>query len=65
MKEIACFTCKDKLQKDHIALNKKLIGRNTQKFLCLVCLAEYIDCDVDDLIVKIEEFKELGCALFG
>lgn len=30
----------------------------------LDCLAEYLDCTVQELLDKIEEFKEEGCKLF-
>ena len=33
-------------------------------FYCLDCLAEYLDCTVQELLDKIEEFKEEGCKLF-
>ncbi len=64
MKKIKCRLCNAKLPKDHIALNKKMIGRQVTKFFCLPCLADFLDCSEDDLLVKIEEFKEQGCALF-
>jgi len=28
------------------------------------CLADYLGCTVDELLDKIEEFKEEGCTLF-
>jgi len=28
------------------------------------CLAEYLGCTVEELLDKIEEFKEEGCKLF-
>ena len=64
MIKVVCMNCNNKLKKDYIALNKKLLGRHIIKFMCIDCLAEYIDCTVDDLLVKIEEFKEQGCVLF-
>lgn len=64
VKQISCFMCNKFLEKDHIALNKKLLGRHVEHFMCLNCLANYLDSNVDDLLVKIEEFKEQGCALF-
>jgi len=64
LKDIVCHLCGSKLQKDHIAINKKLLGRNIYKYFCLDCLADFLDCMVDDLLVKIEEFKEQGCVLF-
>lgn len=59
-----CRYCKKKLEKDEIALNKKLLGRSIKEFMCIVCLADYLDCSDDDLRVKIEEFREQGCTLF-
>lgn len=64
MKKMTCDLCGDHLQKHCIALNKKLLGRNISKFLCFNCLAEFFGCTHEDLLVKIEEFKEQGCTLF-
>lgn len=60
---ISCF--KQNLDKDTIALNKKLLGKNIKEFYCLDCLANYLGCTAEDLIEKIEEFKEEGCELFN
>jgi len=65
MDEIRCCICKADLEKNHIALCKKLLGRTINKYMCLSCLAEYIECTEQDLLIKIEEFKEQGCTLFG
>lgn len=64
MKKNFCFQCDILLEKDHVALNKKLLGRKVEKFLCIDCLADYLVCTKDDLLVKIEELKEQGCGLF-
>lgn len=64
MSKISCMYCGVILNKDYIALNKKLLGRNIEKFMCINCLADYLACNEDDLLVKIEEFKEQGCSLF-
>ncbi len=64
MKTVLCHLCGTKLEKDHVALNKKLLGRQMKKFFCLSCFADYLSCSEDDLLVKIEEFKEQGCGLF-
>ena len=63
MKKI-CDECGRPLSKDEVGLNKKLISRETEVFLCIDCLSEQLDCDVYDLQIKIDEFKEEGCALF-
>lgn len=60
-----CKYCGNKLKKDWIALNKKLISKDIKEFVCLNCLANDFDCEIEDLEIKIEEFKEAGCSLFG
>lgn len=66
MCSINCISCyKKNLNKDTIGINKKLLGENLKTFYCMDCLATYLDCSVDDLIEKIEEFKEEGCKLFN
>ena len=60
-----CEFCDNELDKDEIALNKKLLGRSIKKFMCIICLADYINCSEEDLLVKIEEFREQGCGLFA
>jgi len=64
MESVLCQYCNVLLSKDIIALNKKLLGHNIQRFMCLSCLADYWDCSEEDLIIKIDEFKEQGCTLF-
>lgn len=60
-----CVMCgKEHLNKDTIGINKKLLGEDIENFYCLDCLAEYLGCTVDELLDKIEEFKEEGCKLF-
>lgn len=60
-----CVACgKRPLDKDTVGINKKLLGKDITKFYCMDCLAEFLDCTVDDLLEKIEEFKEEGCTLF-
>ncbi len=64
MKIKKCRICGVELKKDWIALHKKLLDVNAKEFLCISCLADTIGCEVQDLEVKIEEFKEEGCILF-
>ena len=60
-----CISCgKEKLSKDEIGLNKKLLGLNVKTFYCINCLANYLNVTVEELLDKIEEFKEEGCTLF-
>lgn len=63
--EKECLACRKKpLDKDTIGINKKMIGNQVKTFYCMDCLADYLGCSVDDLLDKIEEFKEEGCTLF-
>lgn len=63
--EIECLACgKKPLDKDTTGINKKLIGKNIKTYYCMDCLADYLGCTVDDLLEKIEEFKDEGCVLF-
>jgi hypothetical protein len=59
-----CRDCDRVLTKDEVALNKKLISPDVQESQCLDCMSESFGCDVADLKIKIDEFKEQGCTLF-
>ncbi len=60
-----CYICgKTPLSKDEVGLVKKLIDKKSTKFYCLHCLADYFEVTEEELIAKIEEFKEEGCTLF-
>lgn len=65
MKKMTCKLCfKTPLSKDEIGINKKLLGNNIDSFLCLRCLADYLECTEEELLDKISEFKDEGCTLF-
>ena len=60
-----CVICgRNHLEKNTIGINKKLLGEKIENFYCMDCLAEYLECSVDELLDKIEEFKAEGCKLF-
>ena len=59
-----CTDCGKLINKDEIALSRKLIDLNTEEFFCLACMAENFGCNEEDLKIKIQEFKEQGCTLF-
>ncbi|OPY55982.1 MAG: hypothetical protein A4E55_02303 [Pelotomaculum sp. PtaU1.Bin035] len=64
-KKAKCYLCDKELEKNEVGLSKKLLGRNITRYYCISCLADYLDISVDDLLSKIEEFKEQGCRLFS
>jgi uncharacterized protein YlaI len=60
-----CVICgKKNLDKNTIGINKKLLGKDIENYYCMACLADYLECTVDELNEKIEEFKSEGCTLF-
>lgn len=66
MENKKCYVCgKSPLTKNEIGLTKKLIDRNTLYYYCLSCLAEYLEVTEEELVAKIEEFKDEGCTLFN
>ena len=64
MKNKECSLCGRELKKDWIALHRKLLDVDAKEFYCISCLADTFSCEVEDLEVKVEEFKEEGCTLF-
>ncbi len=64
-KTFKCSTCdKNPLDKDEVAICKKILGRNIDAFYCLDCLAADLQVSKEDLLDKIEYFKNEGCVLF-
>lgn len=51
--------------KEIIGINKKLLGRQQNEFLCIECMAEAFECSEFDLWEKMHQFKEEGCTLFS
>ena len=65
MKKTDCFICdKGNLTRNEIGLNKKLIGQDVKKFHCIDCMAEYLEISTEELLERIQEFKDSGCTLF-
>jgi len=64
MKNSKCYLCETKLDKTAIGMNKKLLGREVKRFLCLSCISNHLEISVDDLLSLANEFKEQGCELF-
>lgn len=64
-KKASCVSCgKEALEKNEIGINKKLLGAQVESFYCMDCLADYLGVSVQDILDKIEEFKDQGCKLF-
>ena len=65
-KSYDCYACgKHDLPRNDVGLNKKLLGKEISQFMCLDCLASYLEVTPDELRKKIEEFKAEGCKLFS
>jgi len=64
-KQVNCAYCdKEKLSKNEIGLNKKLIHPQIERMMCLTCMAAYFETTEEELKEMIERFKQQGCALF-
>ena len=50
--------------KETLAMNMKLFGRNTNKFLCKKCLMKEYEWNNNDWNALVEDFKCQGCKLF-
>lgn len=62
---VKCVACgKKTLTKNEIGINQKLLGTDIKTFYCMDCLADYLEVTVQDILDKIEEFKDEGCKLF-
>ncbi len=60
-----CYICgKEALSKNEIGLTKKLLDKDTNRFYCFTCLADYLEVTPEELLDKVEDFKEQGCKLF-
>lgn len=64
-KEYACTSCrKIPLTKDEMGASKKLLGVDTNQLYCIDCLSAYLEVTPEDILEKIQMFKEDGCELF-
>lgn len=64
IKAVKCSLCGAELDKIAVGLNKKLIGKKVTRLFCLFCLAGHLDVTIEELIEKVDEFREQGCTLF-
>ena len=63
-KRVKCCVCEAILSKNETGLNKKLIGKHTEKNFCLSCMAIHLDTTEEELLEKIEDLKNEGCTPF-
>ena len=60
-----CIVCgKYPLTKNEIGINKKLLGMKSKNFYCIECLANFLEVEPQNILDKIEDFKNDGCKLF-
>ncbi len=64
--EINCRICAQLLTKDEKGINQKILDGDVKNGIwrCLTCMADYLECEEDELKDKIKEFKAQGCKLF-
>ncbi len=60
----ACIICRQPVTRDEIAMTRKLINRGALEYLCLPCLARRFDATLDELLERMQAFKDMGCTLF-
>ena len=62
---VRCARCGAVLEKDDIALTRKIVNRGAETFFCVSCLAGHFELTEEILRNKIKEFKAMGCTLFS
>ena len=60
-----CMQCGREVTPDEIGMTKKMVNRGATRFFCMDCLAQYHGIPVENLYVKLEQFREDGCTLFA
>ena len=58
-----CLECRCELSKNEFGISTKFYGEKGQK-LCIRCMSEQLNVTVEDILDKIEEYKNEGCTLF-
>lgn len=59
-----CKHCGKELSHDEIALYRKLYNRAAKSYLCISCSSEYLQVSEELLLMKMHQFKDMGCTLF-
>ncbi|MBQ7016037.1 MAG: hypothetical protein IJN10_03660 [Firmicutes bacterium] len=59
------MNCGRPLTADEVAVHRKLVSRESSKFMCKTCLASYFNVPEEKIDQKIIQFKRQGCLLFA
>lgn len=59
-----CMYCDKSITKLDTGLSMKFYGRNTNKFVCIKCMAKQFNVTQKELRERAKEFKNDGCTLF-
>ena len=59
-----CKNCGRVLEKDEIAIYKRMVNRGATDFLCVACLAAHFNVSEDMIKEKIDHFRKMVCTLF-
>ena len=60
-----CMNCNRPLTADEVAVHRKLVSRESTRFMCKTCLAAYFDVTEEKIDQKIIQFKRQSCLLFA
>ena len=61
----SCYTCgADDLPQDVVGLNRKIVNRGVERFLCLHCLAAEFGEKEEALLALADRLRAQGCTLF-
>ena len=58
-----CRQCNKQLTRDEYGLSIKFYGEENSKY-CIECMASQLGVSKEDILEKIEEYKDEGCKLF-
>lgn len=60
-----CYRCgRAGLSRDEIGLNRKVVNRAVERFLCLSCLSEEFGENPEALLAFADRLRAQGCTLF-
>lgn len=65
MDKAFCCGCAVSIEKDEIAITKRLVNRGTTSYYCRTCLADAFGVTTEDIDRCIQHYKRIGCILFA